>query len=168
MSDPRTDLMDWLRDAHGMEQQAEAMLKATAARLENYPEFKARVEQHLTETQGQAERLKQCIEARGGDTSIMKDMTGRMAAGMQGLGASMASDEVVKLAIASYHFEHLEIASYRCLIAAAEALGDTELVRLGTVTLAEEQAMADWCAEWIPIVTRKFINRTANDQSAKR
>lgn len=168
MSNPQTDVMDWLRDAHGMEQQAEAMLKATAARLENYPEFKARVEQHLTETQGQAERLKQFIESRGGDTSMVKDMTGRMAAGMQGLGASMASDEVVKLAIAAYHFEHLEIASYRCLIAAAEALGDDELARLGNTTLAEEQAMADWCLEWIPTVTRKFIGRTANDQEAKR
>lgn len=168
MSDPKEDLMDWLRDAHGMEQQAEAMLAATSARLENYPEFKARIDQHLDETRSQTARLKQCIEARGGDTSIVKDVTGRMAAGMQGLGASMASDEVVKLAIASYHFEQLEIASYRCLIAAAEALGDVELVQECTQTLVEEQAMADWCADWLPIVTRKFISRTANDQAAKR
>jgi len=168
MSDPKDDLMDWLRDAHAMEQQAEAMLKATSARLESYPEFKARVDEHLEETKGQAERLRQCIEARGGDTSTLKDMTGRMAAGMQGLGASMASDEVVKLAIASYHFEQLEIASYRSLIAAAEALGDIELAELCSRTLVEEQAMADWCAGWIPVVTRKFVSRTANDQAAKR
>jgi len=168
MADPRDDLMDWLRDAHGMEQQAEAMLKATSSRIENYPAFKERVDQHLVETEGQAARLKKFIEARGGDTSVVKDMTGRMAAGMQGLGAAMTSDEIVKLAIASYHFEHLEIASYRCLMAAAEAMRDDDLVRLCAATLEEEQAMADWCLNWIPVVTREFISRTAKDQTAKR
>ena len=37
MNDPREDLMDWLRDAHGMEKQAETMLAATSARIESYP-----------------------------------------------------------------------------------------------------------------------------------
>ena len=33
----REHLLDWLRDAHAMEQQAEQMLKAQAARIEHYP-----------------------------------------------------------------------------------------------------------------------------------
>ncbi|MEH3084952.1 MAG: ferritin-like domain-containing protein [Xylophilus ampelinus] len=168
MSDPRDDLMDWLRDAHGMEQQAETMLAATSSRLQHYPEFKERIDRHLEETRGQAGRLRRIIEARGGDTSVVKDMTGRMAATVQGLGASMAGDEVVKLALASYHFEHLEIASYRSLIAAAEALGDAEIAEVCGATLSEEIAMADWCADWIPVVTQRYISRSANDQAAKR
>lgn len=53
MSNPQEHLLDWLRDAHAMEQQAEQMLKAQASRIENYPKMKARVEQHLEETRGQ-------------------------------------------------------------------------------------------------------------------
>ncbi len=41
------NVMDWLRDAHAMEVQAEQMLTSTAKRLENYPELKARIEQHI-------------------------------------------------------------------------------------------------------------------------
>jgi ferritin-like metal-binding protein YciE len=160
--------MDWLRDAHGMEKQAETMLAATSARIESYPEFKERIDRHLEETRGQTDRLKRIIEARGGDTSAMKDMTGRMAATVQGIGASMTGDEIVKLSLASYHFEHLEIASYRSLIAAAEALGDAEIVRMCSETLEEEVAMANWCAAWIPVVTQRYIGRSANGQSAKR
>ena len=53
MTDAREHLLDWLRDAHAMEQQAEQMLKAQAARIENYPALKARIEAHLEETLGQ-------------------------------------------------------------------------------------------------------------------
>ncbi len=28
--------------------------------------------------------------------------------------------------------------------------------------------MADWCADWIPVVTQRYISRSANDQAAKR
>lgn len=40
MAEPQENLMDWLRDAHAMEQQAEQMLKAQAARIEHYPSSK--------------------------------------------------------------------------------------------------------------------------------
>ncbi|VEA60916.1 YciE [Salmonella enterica subsp. salamae] len=41
---------DWLRDAHAMEKQAESMLESMASRIENYPDIKARIEQHISET----------------------------------------------------------------------------------------------------------------------
>uniref|UniRef100_UPI0024E04E45 DUF892 family protein n=1 Tax=Escherichia coli TaxID=562 RepID=UPI0024E04E45 len=40
---------DWLRDAHAMEKQAESMLESMASRIDNYPELRARIEQHLRE-----------------------------------------------------------------------------------------------------------------------
>ncbi len=40
MAEPQENLMDWLRDAHAMEQQAEQMLKAQAARIEHYPQLR--------------------------------------------------------------------------------------------------------------------------------
>lgn len=57
MSTTTDNLLDWLRDAHAMEQQAEKMLTAQSERLEHYPELKARIVQHIDETRGQRELL---------------------------------------------------------------------------------------------------------------
>mgnify|MGYP004594333275 CR=1 FL=1 len=40
---------DWLRDAHAMEKQAESMLESMAGRIDNYPDLRSRIEQHVTE-----------------------------------------------------------------------------------------------------------------------
>lgn len=40
MTSPEEHLMDWLRDAHAMEKQAETMLSAMAGRLQHYPSSK--------------------------------------------------------------------------------------------------------------------------------
>lgn len=41
---------NWLRDAHAMEKQAESLLVATIRRLDNEPQLRTRLEQHLYET----------------------------------------------------------------------------------------------------------------------
>lgn len=74
MADPKDNLLDWLRDAHAMEQQAEQMLKGQASRLEHYPKLKARIEQHIAETQQQRELLEGCISRLGGSPSVLKDL----------------------------------------------------------------------------------------------
>ncbi|EFD6852775.1 ferritin-like domain-containing protein, partial [Escherichia coli] len=48
---------DWLRDAHAMEKQAEKMLESMASRIENYPELRSRIEQHISETKNQLSQL---------------------------------------------------------------------------------------------------------------
>ncbi|KAF1050231.1 ferritin-like domain-containing protein [Xylophilus sp.] len=160
MEQARNEVLDWLRDAHAMEQQAEQMLSATAERVEHYPELQARLRSHLEETRGQARRLRAYLEAHGGDTSLVKDVTGRVAAFAQGVGTMAAGDEVVKIALASYHFEQLEIASYRILLAAAELLQDEDLRAVSAGNLAEEEAMAAWLLEQLPSITRQYLQRS--------
>ncbi|MDX3905001.1 MAG: ferritin-like domain-containing protein [Pigmentiphaga sp.] len=161
--DPRTDdvavehFMDWLRDAHAMEQQAETMLTSMARRLENYPDLKLRIEQHLEETRQQARLLATCIERRGGDTSSLKDLVGKAVAMGQGLSGMFATDEVVKGAMFSYAFEHLEIAAYRNLIGAARTVGDTETQQVCERILAEEEAMADWLERHQDSIAARYL-----------
>src|SRR5690606_15612691 len=81
----KDNLLDWLRDAHAMEEQAEKMLTSTAERLENYPELRSRIEQHIEETRHQAEMVRGCIKRLGSDTSAVKDATGKMMAMAQGM-----------------------------------------------------------------------------------
>jgi ferritin-like metal-binding protein YciE len=162
-TDIKENMLDWLRDAHAMEEQAEKMLSSTAERLENYPELRNRIEQHIRETRHQAELVRGCITRLGGDTSVVKDATGKIMAMAQGMSGMFVSDEVVKASLASYAFEHMEIASYRALIAAAEACGDMQTKQVCEQILIEEEAMANWLAEHLPATVQKFLMRDQTD-----
>jgi ferritin-like metal-binding protein YciE len=159
MADLKENLIDWLRDAYAMEQQAEQMLKAQAARIEHYPVVRARIEQHLEETMGQQALVKGCLERLGASTSTMKDLMGRMMAFGQAAGGMTNSDEIVKGAISGYVFENLEIATYTALIAAAKTVGDTETQRVCEQILPQEEAMAAWLLEHLPQLTEEFLVR---------
>lgn len=153
------NLMAWLRDASAMEEQAATMMSTQIARLEHYPHLKRKLEEHLAETHRQSARIKTCIARRGGDTSTLKELAAKTMAFAQGLSGIFVDDEVVKGMLASYTFEQMEIASYRILIAAADAVGDSETAATCREILAEEQAMADWLAEETPSLVTKFLKR---------
>ena len=169
MATPQDRLLDWLRDAHAMEEQAKTMLSGQAQRIQNYPELQAKIEEHLKETEAQAESIKTCIDRLGSSTSAVKAAGGKMMAMGQALSGLFVGDEVVKGSLASYTFEHMEIASYRILIAAAEEAGDQETKRVCQTILAEEERMAAWLEEHLAAVTRQYLQRDeAEAASAKR
>ena len=160
-TNPNEHLNDWLRDAHAMEQQAEAMLEAQAARLEHYPDLRNRIKQHIEETRWQRAQLENCLTRRGASSSTLKDIGGKLAAFGQGLGGMLVSDEVVKGAMAGYVFENMEIASYTVLIAAAQAAGDQETGSVCEQIIQQERAMAVWLLEHLPTTTAAFLARSA-------
>ena len=169
MTTAKDRLIQWLRDAHAMEEQAETMLTQTARRLEHYPELKRRIEQHVEETRGQAKRLAGCLERLNGGSSVLKDAGGKLMGLGQALSGLFAGDEVVKASLAGYSFEHMEIASYRILIATAQACGDADTRRVCEENLAEEEAMATWLEDNLGSVTKAFLERdAAPDKTAKR
>jgi len=158
MASAEKRLMEWLRDAHAAEEQAETMLSGMARRLENYPGLKSRIEQHIKETQRQAELVRGCIERRGGSTSIIKDTGAKMLGLAQALSGLFVGDEVMKGSLASYAFEAMEIASYRILISAAKHVGDEETARVCEQILREEEAMAEWLEQNIPSLTERYLS----------
>jgi ferritin-like metal-binding protein YciE len=160
-------LLQWLRDAHAMEMQAETMLTSQARRIEHYPELKARIERHIEETRNQAELIKGCIERRGGSTSTVKDLGARTLAMIQGLSGVAMGDEIVKGAMAGYTFEHFEISAYRALIAAANVASDSETERVCRDILRQEEEMAAWLSEQLPQVTAQFLRREEAEVTAK-
>ncbi len=169
MASSKDRLLQWLRDAHAMEEQAETMLNGLLSRLESYPELRERINQHVGETKGQAARLRTCLEQLGEDTSTLKDAGGKLLAMAQSLSGVFAGDEVMKGSLASYTFEHMEIASYTILIAAAESLGETEVARACEQNLREEEAMAEWLKNKLPATTQQFLARSESDSDyAKR
>lgn len=168
MTDARETFVAWLRDAHAMEAQAETMLTAQIGRLESYPALKMRMEQHLRETESQREQLGTLIDTMGEGSSFLKDTMGKVMAAGQGLSGVFAADEVMKGSLAAYTFEHMEIASYTALIAAADELGETQAVAVLTPILEQERAMAAWLAENLGPLTRSFLARAQSELQAKR
>ncbi|EJW11597.1 Uncharacterized protein DUF892 [Rhodovulum sp. PH10] len=168
MSEKHDRLALWLRDAHAMEQQAETMLKAQQQRLEHYPELRARITQHISETQSQIERVEACIERVGTSTSTLKDLAGSAMATLQGLGGMFAGDEVLKGAMVSYAFENLEASGYLILAVAAEEVGDAQTARVCRDIMEEEIAMASWIKDHLPQLTRAFLTREEADLAAQR
>jgi ferritin-like metal-binding protein YciE len=111
---------DWLRDAHAMEKQAESMLESMASRIDNYPDVRARIEQHINETKRQITLLEEILDRNDISRSVLKDSMSKMAALGQSIGGMFPSDEIVKGSISGYVFEQFEIACYTSLLAAAK------------------------------------------------
>nr|WP_281418420.1 ferritin-like domain-containing protein [Azospirillum soli] len=163
-------MTDWLRDAYAMESQAVEMLERQAERIKNYPEVLAKVQEHIEVSNRQADRLKQCLQRLGTDTSAIKTGVAMLIGNAQSLSGIITSDEIVKAAVFNYSFEHFEIANYRSLIAAAEQVGEPEIARMLQQSLNEELEMAGWLEQRLPQLTKTYLERkeTAGVAEAKR
>lgn len=155
----REHLVEWLRDAQAAERQAETMLSGTADRLERYPQFSAGLRQHSEASGRQASELEQCLSRLGETTSAIKQMTGQVTAVGQTLSGLIVGDEVIKAALAISTFAEMEISSYRILIAAANACGETEVVQQCEQLLNEEMDFHHWIERQLPMLTQEYLER---------
>jgi ferritin-like metal-binding protein YciE len=160
-------LLDWLRDAHAMENQAEQVLSTTTSRIEHYPELRAQLDRHLQQTRRHVDLVRGCIERFGSSTSIIKDTAARMTGFMQAASGLFVGDEIVKAALGTYVFEQMEIGSYKILIAAAEACGQPEVKRVCETILRDEEEMAQWVDAHLGDVVRKYLARDRRGAMAK-
>ena len=131
---------NWLRDAHAMEKQAESLLVATIRRLDNEPQLRTRLEQHLYETRRQLSALQDIIARNHISRSALKDAMSRVAALGQTIGIMLPGDEVIKVIITAYVFAHFEVACYTALLTA--------------------RGMADWLLHYLPALTGQYLMDT--------
>jgi ferritin-like metal-binding protein YciE len=136
----RNVLVDELRDLYSAENQLVKALPKMAKGAEN-KEVKTLFTDHLQQTKGQVDRLKQIFQ------QLEERPTGEICKGMEGLvaeGAEQLESEEegaakdVCIAGAALRIEHYEIAGYTAAIAIAKTLGEREIVSLLTETLNEE------------------------------
>ncbi len=100
-----------LRNARAMEAQAKELLERQIERLDDYPELRDRMRQHLTETKGQQERLEPILGSMSAQASTLKDTVIAFLGNMAGAANMPASDEVLKNSFASFAFENYEFAA---------------------------------------------------------
>jgi ferritin-like metal-binding protein YciE/nucleoside-diphosphate-sugar epimerase len=140
--DRNEQLVKYLADVHSIELQALAQLRA-APKIAGDERLCQAFEQHLVETEDQERRVRERLEALGGEPSKLKDAAG--TAGGWGMAAFAASqpDTPGKLAMHAYSYEHMELAAYELLKRLAERAGDEETARMATEIAKEEARMAE-------------------------
>ena len=100
-------------------------------------------EEHLAETRGHEQRIRDRLEAIGGSTSLVKDAGMRLGALNWGAFFQAQPDTPAKLAGFAYAFEHLEIGGYEQLKRVARRADDDETISVVEIILAEERAAAE-------------------------
>jgi ferritin-like metal-binding protein YciE len=134
--------VDELKDLYSAENQ---ILKALPKMIKAASDdsLKTAFQEHLTQTEGHADRLKTIIEQLG------EKPTGKLCKGMQGVleeGAEALeeSDEPAirdaAIIAAAQRVEHYEMAGYGSAREFAKQLGETDAVTLLDQTLSEEEA----------------------------
>ncbi|MFZ1108440.1 MAG: ferritin-like domain-containing protein [Rhodomicrobium sp.] len=155
-----------LKNAHALENQALELMNRQVERIENYPEIKAKLEQHIQETHKQIERLETILGQLGESRSVLKDnllsLTGNMAA----VAHAATQDEIIKNSIANFAFENFEIASYKSLIQLAGETGHRDAAQPLHDTLREEEEMAQWLDGHLAGVTHTYLERYVAEEKA--
>lgn len=159
-------LIEWLRDAHAAEKQAKTMLSGTADRLERYPQFSAGLRQHAEQSGRQADQLEQCLSGLGENTSLIKQVTGKVTAVGQTLSGLVVGDEVIKAALAISTYAEMEISSYRILIAAAQACGASHVATVCERLLNEKLEFHRWIEQQLPTLTEEYLRREERASSS--
>ena len=62
------------------------MLESMAGRIDNYPDLRARIEQHINETKRQITVLEEILDRNEISRSVIKDSMSKMAAFGQSIG----------------------------------------------------------------------------------
>jgi ferritin-like metal-binding protein YciE len=155
-------LIDWLNDAHGMENALIQILEHQIKDASAYPQVRAKLEQHLEQTRNHAELVKNCVETLGGSPSRVKTGMAKLFGQMQAVSTGAAKDEMVKNALADYAAENFEVASYTALIRAAQGLGDQHTASVCQQMLQEDQEMATWLQTNLPTLVQEVLPQVAN------
>jgi ferritin-like metal-binding protein YciE len=135
-------LTKYLTDVHSIEVQAIAQLEA-APRIAGDPSLADAYREHLEETRGQERLVREQLEARGADTSTLKDLAGRVGGWAMIVFARLNPDTPGKLAAHAFSYEHMELAAYELLARAARRADDQPVLDVARRIAAQEQAMAE-------------------------
>jgi len=151
----------WLRDAYAMEKALVQVLENHAKDAERHPEVRARLQQHAEESRRHADLVEQCLGQLGQEPSTFKNTVAKFMGTVQSVATGALKDDEVKNALQDYGTEYFEIACYRALIEAAEALQRPEIGQICQKILKEEEAMAQFLEQQLPTIVHDALAVTA-------
>jgi ferritin-like metal-binding protein YciE len=134
-------LTKYLTDAHAMEVQAIAQMRA-APDLAGDPGLERAFRAHLTESERHEALVRERLEARDAKPSRLEDLLGGLSGKGFVLFARSQPDTPGKLATHAFSYEHLELATYDLLERVAERAGDAQTAEAARTIRADEDAMS--------------------------
>ena len=151
-------LVDYVEDAHAMEQNVLQMLNSMIATTTD-DQIVQELEHHRMETERHEQLLRQRLSALGRDTSIRKEAQSLAGALLKGVADQVRGDKAGKNARDGFVTEHMEIAAYELLERLAQRAGDDETAQVARQIRADEEAMArKIAANW-----DKFVDLIAEE-----
>jgi ferritin-like metal-binding protein YciE len=156
--------ISWLADAHGMEVELVKVLEAHLEQASDYPDVSAKIAEHLEQTKNHAEIVKGILNDLGEDTSAIKSTMGHLSGMLAGASTTMAGDRLVKNAISDFASEHMEIATYNALLEACKKFGHPEIAEKLEGILADEQEMAKWLEDNLPVAVGEVLTQAEAEQ----
>ncbi len=161
--DTKAQVLRYLNDSYAAEVGGIASLRDLAAETTD-SDVKQAVEQHITVTQSQADRVSARILALGGDKSEPKGFLNQFLAKTSSALNIFHSkeDKQTQDLIKAYAFEHFEIGAYISLHAYANAIGDTETAQLAQTIIGEEQTAAERFQRLIPQLAVTSVGNATN------
>ena len=160
--DVKKQLLRYLNDSYAAEVGGKASLTDLAA-LATDAALKQAVEEHITVTQSQADRIAARILALGGDKSEPKGLLNEVLAKASGIVNAFHSheDKQTQDTIKAYSFEHFEIGAYTSLKAFADSIGDHETAQLADTIIGEEQLAAERLLRLVPQLATSALKNSA-------
>ncbi len=158
---PQGRLIRYIQDAHAAEVGAVTVMNDFIKETDN-PQVKALFQQHVVETQSQAQRLEARLTQLGSGTSDGKGLLNKMLGKGSDLLQSFHDeyDKTTQDLIKGYATENLEMGMYSSLASYAEAIGDTQTAQLALEILAEEKATAEKLFPMIAITAKAAVLNT--------
>lgn len=159
MADVSEKLVEYVEDAHAMEQNVLRMLDSMISTTED-PHIKAELEHHRTETQRHEERLRNRLDELGKGTSPIKQAGLVAGAMVKGMVDQLRGDKPGRNARDGYVTEHMEIAAYELLERMAKRAGDSKTAEIARANCNDEREMASKIeANW-----DKFVELTLSEE----
>lgn len=155
-------LTKYLTDVHSIEVQALAQMKA-APGIASDDRLAAVFRVHLDETAEQERLVEQQLEARGADTSTLKDIAGRVGGWAMVAFARLNPDTPGKLTAHAFSYEHMEVAAYELLARAARRVGDRPVIDMANRICAQERAMAERLAAHFDVAVEASLREKDAD-----
>ncbi|CAA9579934.1 MAG: hypothetical protein AVDCRST_MAG87-3229 [uncultured Thermomicrobiales bacterium] len=152
-------VVSWLNDAYALENGIAEALEKQVAVAADHPAVQSGIQRHLEATKRHAETVKTCLEQLGESPSGVKTTMATLGAKVHGLTMGAAKDDLVKFALNDYATEHMEIASYKAMIVAAQEIGQAEIAAACQGILSDEVAMAAWLDEQMPALVREAVQQ---------
>lgn len=168
MSELKELLVEEMQDLlHAETQLTKALPKMSAAAHDS--KLKHAFDEHLKQTQGHVERLKEAFELLGekAHAKPCKAMEGLVAEGSERIKEGKDKDEAtsdLSLIAAAQKVEHYEMAGYGTLRALADQLGETEVSKLFSQTLSEEEKADSLLTQVAQPLVKKFRNEGSQAQ----